>query len=161
MGGTYKGLAEVLLERTPLGRARLRGGGLGSLALLVGDACCLGARLGLALPLGLHELHLIRVHPPQLPHVARVPLAQPLQPRPRLPGFRRGLPAAQVAAGLREHVRLRPRQGLRRGVEAAEEGAQEAVRPGGGERHGCGKLEDRSAVAEAAGMEQLNRREPS
>jgi hypothetical protein len=135
-----------LLERTPLGRA-----------LLVGDACC----LGLALPLGLHELHLIRVHPPQLPHVALVPLAQPLQPRPRLPEFRRGLPAAQVAAGLRELVRLRPRQGLLGGVEAAEEGAQEAVRPGGGERHGCGELEDRSAVAEAAGMEQPNRREPS
>jgi len=132
---TYKGLAEVLLERTPLCRASLRGGGLGRLALLVGDAGGLGARFGLPLPLGLHQLHLVRVLPPQLLHVARVPLAQPVQPRPRLTGLPRGLPAAQVAARLGELVRLRARQGLRGGVEAAEERAQEVVRPGGGERN--------------------------
>jgi hypothetical protein len=87
----------------------LRGGGLGSLVLLIGDTCCLGTRLGLVLPLCLHELHLIRVHPPQLPHILRVPLVQPLQPHspphgvppqaPSCPGSRTraGLPAPRPA----------------------------------------------------------------
>lgn len=132
---THKGLAEVLLEGAALGGARLRGGGLGGLALLVGEAGGLGAGLRLALPLGLQQLHLVRVLPPQLPHVARVALAQPLQPRPRLPRVAHGLPAPEVVARLGELVGLRPRHGLRSGVEAAEERAQEVVRPGGRERH--------------------------
>jgi len=107
----YEGLAEVLLERAALGGARLGGGELGGPALLVGDA----GGLGLPLPLGLHQLHLVGVLPPQL-HVARVPLAQPVQPRPCLPGLRHRLTAAQVPAGLGELVRLRPRQGPRGGV---------------------------------------------
>lgn len=144
---TYKGLAEVLLECPPLGRTRLGGGGLGSLPLLVCNAGGLRAGLSLALPLGLHQLHLVGVLPPQLPHVARVPLAQSLQPRPRLPRVRRGLPATQVAAGLGELVGLHPSKGLRGGVESTDEGTQEAVLPGGRERHGGCKLEDRSPVA--------------
>ncbi|PWZ40350.1 hypothetical protein Zm00014a_003428, partial [Zea mays] len=96
-----------------LGGARLGGGELGGLALLVGGAGGLGSGVGLPLPLGLQQLHLVGVLPPQLPHLARVPLAQPVQPRPRLPRLRRGLPAAQVLAGLGELVRLHPRQGPR------------------------------------------------
>lgn len=159
----YEGLAEVLLERAALGGARLRGGELGSLALLVGDAGGLGAGVGLPLPLGLHQLHLVGVLPPQLAHVARVPLAQPVQPRPRFPGLRGGLPAAQVLAGLGELVRLRPRQGPRGGVEATEEGAQEVVRTGGGERHRRRRTENKIAVAaegEAAGAEQRREQNP-
>jgi hypothetical protein len=49
----YKRLAEIELESASFGCPRLRGGGLGSLALLVGDAGGLDAGLRLALPLGL------------------------------------------------------------------------------------------------------------
>ena len=97
----YEGLAEVLLERAALGGARLCGGELGGLALLVGDAGGLGAGVGLPLPLGLHQLHPIGVLPPKLPRVARIHLAQPLQPRPRLrgsPAAAGSIPAAQAAA---------------------------------------------------------------